>query len=216
MNLRDIVQEKCIPSRDCMLTISDINGETAFLYFKEAELIEANYATYWGKEALAEVINWNLLEYTVTPLPLGIKRSLWDTVDNLLQPRFPGASDTITPSIQPTFAAAKAKAPDSLYEEFKELPGVTQLLTVTNGKVKSVFEKPNEPVEQTAWLEEFMSRAKALGETLGFGKIDQFCLTTDRYYMMGFRFEDGHLGILRKHAEGLDDFEAACQASMKK
>jgi hypothetical protein len=203
-----------------MLTVSDINGETAFLYFKEAELIEANYATFWGKEALAEIMSWNLMEHTVTSLPLGIKRSLWDSIDSLLEP---GASPeqeapkvTSKTGIVPTFSAAKIEVKSSGLDEFKDLAGVTQLLSLQDNKLKSVYEKPNEPVEQTKWLEEFMTRSRALGETLGFGKLDQWALTTDRYYMVGFRYEEGHLGVLRKHAEGLDDFEAACQASLKK
>ena len=43
-----------------MLTITDANGEAAFLYFKKGELIEANYAALWGKEALAQIVTWKL------------------------------------------------------------------------------------------------------------------------------------------------------------
>jgi len=43
-SLEEIIRKECLPLRDCMLTITDANGEAAFLYFKEGELIEANYA----------------------------------------------------------------------------------------------------------------------------------------------------------------------------
>src|SRR5471030_1865926 len=67
--LEEIIRKECLPLRDCMLTITDANGEAAFLYFKEGELIEANYAALWGKEALAQIVTWKLAERTVAPLP---------------------------------------------------------------------------------------------------------------------------------------------------
>src|SRR5471030_2074775 len=85
-SLEEIIRKECLPLRDCMLTITDANGEAAFLYFKEGELIEANYAALWGKEALGQIVGWKLDDYTVAPLPLGIKRSLWDQVELLLNP----------------------------------------------------------------------------------------------------------------------------------
>src|SRR5476651_2603978 len=80
-SLEEIIRKECLPLRDCMLTITDAHGEAAFLYFKEAELIEANYAALWGKEALAQIVSWKLADSTVAPLPLGIKRSLWDQIE---------------------------------------------------------------------------------------------------------------------------------------
>src|ERR1700683_5115387 len=85
-SIEDIIRQECLPLRDCMLTVTDANGEAAFLYFKEGELIEANYAALWGKEALAQIISWKLADSTVAPLPLGIKRSLWDQIEFLLNP----------------------------------------------------------------------------------------------------------------------------------
>jgi hypothetical protein len=85
-SLEEIIRKECLPLRDCMLTITDANGEAAFLYFKEGELIEANYAALWGKDALAQIVSWKLADGTVAPLPLGIKRSLWDQIEFLLNP----------------------------------------------------------------------------------------------------------------------------------
>ena len=84
--IEEIIRQECLPLRDCMLTLTDANGEAAFLYFKEGELIEANYAALWGKEALAQIVTWKLEDRTVAPLPLGIKRSLWDRLEYLLNP----------------------------------------------------------------------------------------------------------------------------------
>ena len=85
--LEEIIRRDVCPQRDCMLTITDANGEAAFLYFKEGELIEANYAALWGKDALAQIVTWKLADRTVAPLPLGIKRSLWDRLEYPAQSR---------------------------------------------------------------------------------------------------------------------------------
>jgi hypothetical protein len=77
-SIEEIIRKECLPMRDCMLTITDSNGEAAFLYFKDSELIEANYAALWGKDALAQIVTWKVADRTLAPLPLGIKRSLWD------------------------------------------------------------------------------------------------------------------------------------------
>jgi hypothetical protein len=198
-----------------MLTVQDVNGETAFLYFKEAELIEANYATYWGKDALGEINSWDLAEYTVGSLPLGIKRSLWDPVDVLLRSQKSGESAReVTQTRLSSFVTPQKREEESPYEDFKNLPGVTKLVSIEGGKAKTVYLKPGETEEPTPWLEDYVNRGRALGETLGFGKLDQWSITTDRYYVIGFKFGPGILAVLRKHEEGLLDFEAACMASL--
>ena len=78
-SLEEIIRKECLPLRDCMLTITDSNGEAAFLYFKEGELIEANYAALWGKDALAQIVTWKLAERTVAPAPLiKLLHNHWD------------------------------------------------------------------------------------------------------------------------------------------
>src|SRR5476649_2440723 len=107
-SLEEIIRKDCLPLRDCMLTITDANGEAAFLYFKEGELIESNYAALWGKEALAQIVGWKLADYTVAPLPLGIKRSLWDQVEFLLNPgAVTTASGRVASRPGPTFNTQK-------------------------------------------------------------------------------------------------------------
>ena len=107
-SLEEIIRKDCLPLRDCMLTITDATGEAAFLYFKEGELIEANYAALWGKEALAQIITWRLEDSTVAPLPLGIKRSLWDQLEFLLNPSLAAtASGKLAARSGPVFNAQK-------------------------------------------------------------------------------------------------------------
>src|SRR5260221_11581070 len=109
-------RKECLPLRDCMLTITDANGEAAFLYFKEGELIEANYAALWGKEALAQIVTWTLAERTIAPLPLGIKRSLWDQIEYLLNPALAPTASGKLPTL-PAFSARKS-APASPFDRF--------------------------------------------------------------------------------------------------
>ena len=215
MFLPDIIRNECLPQRDCMLTVQDAQGETGFLYFKDAELIEANCAALWGKEALAEIMKWQLSESTVAALPLGIKRSLWDPLDNLINPDLlaqqGGASGAV-----PSFSAARVQSSaPTPYDQFKELPGVTKLIYLEKNKHQVVFEATGEAPQRTEWILDFIVKSKAIGDTLGFGKLDQWSLTSDRYHMVGLKFEAGMLAILRKHETGLDDFEAACQASIR-
>src|ERR1700688_2397554 len=106
-SLEEIIRKECLPLRDCMLTITDSNGEAAFLYFKEGELIEANYAALWGKDALAQIVTWKLEEHTVAPLPLGIKRSLWDQIEFLINPSLVPTSSGKLP-VLPAFQARKS------------------------------------------------------------------------------------------------------------
>src|ERR1700684_408210 len=120
-SLEEIIRKECLPLRYCMLTITDTNGEAAFLYFKEGELIEANYAALWGKEALAQIITWKLAEHTVAPLPLGIKRSLWDQIEYLLNPSLvPTASGKLP--VLPSFRTAQRAS--SPFDRFKSIPGL--------------------------------------------------------------------------------------------
>src|SRR5258708_4696247 len=127
-SLDEIIRKECLPLRDCMLTITDASGEAAFLYFKEGELIEANYAALWGKDALAQIVRWQLAERTVAPLPLGIKRSLWDQIEFLLNPSMATTSSGKLAGL-PAFNAQKT-APSSPFDRFKAIKGLLKLLQI--------------------------------------------------------------------------------------
>lgn len=210
-SISEIILEECVPQRDCMLTLQDSSGEVGFFYFKDAELIEANYSSHWGKEAVEEVIEWNLSEYTISPLPLGIKRSVWDAIEVLL--RLNSATES---AMLPQFKAEKIGAAATPYDNFKELPGVTKIFRIESTKETIIYEAENELPQETSWMVEFYQRARSVGETLGFGKVDRWSLATDRYQVVGLMQDKEFLGILRKHDVNTDDFEAACEASIQK
>lgn len=210
-SIREIVLEECLPKRDCMLTVQDANGEVGFLYFKDAELIEANYAALWGKEAVEQLLDWQLAEYNVSALPLGIKRSVWDAIETLLR-----ISAATQATAVPQFKAAKIEAPPTPYDHFKEVEGVTKLFLIAGNKEQVIFEAEHEASQPTSWMVEFCQRAKSVGDTLGFGKLQRWSLLTDRYQVVGLTQEKEILGVLRKHDVGTDDFEATCTASIEK
>ena len=60
LSLEKIIRNECMPVLDCMLTVTDSTGDSAFLYFKEGELVEANFASLWGRDALTEILNWTI------------------------------------------------------------------------------------------------------------------------------------------------------------
>lgn len=212
-SLREIIIEECIPQRDCMLTVQDAAGEVGFFYFKDGELIEANYSAHWGKEAVEQVLEWQLAEYNVGTLPLGIKRSVWDPIESVL--RLSAATQQSSPT-KPEFHVAKIEAPPTPYDHFKEMEGVTKLFLIEGNKEKVLYEKETEASHPTGWMVEFYQRAKSVGDTLGFGKLQRWSLITDRYQVVGLTQDKEILGVLRKHDVGTDDFEAACEASFEK
>src|SRR5208282_1193051 len=136
--LEDIIRKECLPLKDCMLTITDANWEAAFLYFKEGELIEANYAALWGKDALAQIVTWKLAERTVAPLPLGIKRSLWDQIEFLLNPSLVATASGKLP-VLPAFRSQKS-TPSSPFDRFKAISGLLKLVQIDRGKETVIHE----------------------------------------------------------------------------
>ena len=211
-SLEEIIRKECLPLRDCMLTITDANGEAAFLYFKEGELIEANYAALWGKEALAQIVSWKLAERTVAPLPLGIKRSLWDQIEFLLNPALaPTASGKLP--VLPAFRAQKT-GPSSPFDRYKAISGLLKLVHVDRDKAKVIFEEEAKTGENenTDWLVEFVDRVKSVGDTLGFGECEKWTIDTEKYQVVGLSHDEGYISLLRRKDAVQDDLEAAVNA----
>ena len=213
-SLEEIIRRECLPLRDCMLTITDATGEAAFLYFKEGELIEANYAALWGKDALAQIVTWKLEDSTVAPLPLGIKRSLWDQIEYLLNPGMAvTASGKLTSKGGPVFRA-QSLTPSSPFDRFKAINGLMKMVQIERGKETVLFEATStegEP-ESTAWLVEFAERAKSVGETLGFGICEKWTIDTERYQVVGLNHDESFIVLMRGRNAFQDDLDSAVNA----
>ena len=209
-SLEEIIRKDCLPLRDCMLTITDANGEAAFLYFKEGELIEANYAALWGKEALAQIVTWKLADSTVAPLPLGIKRSLWDQIEFLLNP---GLAATASGKLgaRPNFTAQKA-SPSTPFDRFKAINGLMKMIQIERGKENVLYVAPEGEGEGTAWLAEFADRAKSVGDTLGFGVCEKWTIDTEKYQVVGLNHDESFIVLMRRKDDVQDDLDAAVNA----
>lgn len=190
-----------------MLTITDSAGEAAFLYFKEGELIEANYAALWGKDALMQIVTWKLSDWTVAPLPLGIKRSLWDRLEYLLNPSLAPSQSGRLPSL-PEFQSVRS-SPASPFDRFKGVPNLLKMVYLEQDKETVIFEgAPDKSgTEDTDWLVPFSSHVKAVGETLGFGSCEKWTVDTDRYQVLGLTHDDNFIALLRRKDEVQDDLE---------
>ena len=213
-SLEEIIRKECLPLRDCMLTITDASGEAAFLYFKEGELIEANYAALWGKEALAQIVGWKLADRTVAPLPLGIKRSLWDQIEFLLNPGLAAtASGKLAARPGPTFLAQKS-TPSSPFDRFRAIAGLLKMVQIERGKENVLYEDTaaQGDAENTEWLVEFADRAKSVGDTLGFGTCEKWTIDTERYQVVGLNHDEGFIVLLRRKDDFQDDLDAAVEA----
>lgn len=211
-SLEEIIRKECLPLKDCMLTITDANGEAAFLYFKEGELIEANYAALWGKDALAQIVTWKLAENTVAPLPLGIKRSLWDKLEFLLNPGLVATTSGKLP-VMPAFNAQKI-GPSSPFDRYKAIAGLLKLLHLQKGKATVIYQDTanKAETENTDWLIEFADRVKSVGDTLGFGSCEKWTIDTEKYQVVGLNHDEGYVALLRRKDAFQDDLEAAVNA----
>ncbi len=210
--IEEIIRQECLPLRDCMLTITDANGEAAFLYFKEGELIEANYAALWGKDALAQIVTWRLADRTIAPLPLGIKRSLWDRLEYLLDPSLAPTASGKMPRL-PAFPTRK-EAPASPFDRFKAVPNLLKMVYIDQEKETVIFEAGAEKgeTESTEWLVEFASRVKSVGDTLGFGNCEKWTVDTERYQVVGLSHDQNFISLLRRKDAMQDDLETSVNA----
>jgi hypothetical protein len=205
-SIEEIIRQECLPLRDCMLTITDAQGEAAFLYFKEGELIEANYAALWGKDALAQIVTWKLAERTIAPLPLGIKRSLWDRIEYLLNPSLsPSASGRLP--VLPAFPTRK-EGPSSPFDRFKAVPNLLKMVYLEKEKETVIYDGAEKgETENTEWLIEFAARMKAVGDTLGFGNCEKWTIDTERYQVVGLSHDENFISLLRRKDAVQDDLE---------
>lgn len=210
-SLEEIIRSECLPLRDCMLTVTDPNGEAAFLYFKEGELIEANYAALWGKDALAQIVTWKLSERTVAPLPLGIKRSLWERLEFLLNPSLvPTASGKLP--VLPRFRPQKS-ASAGAFDRLKTVAGLHKLVHLEKNKQTVIHDAGAEKgdSEPTEWLNEFASSVKSVGDTLGFGSCDKWTIDTEKYQVVGLRHDESFIALVRRKSAIQNDLEADIQ-----
>ncbi len=206
-SIEEIIREECLPLGDCMLTVTDAHGEVGFLYFKEGELIEANYSALWGKDALAEIVNWKLNGQTIAPLPLGIKRSLWDKLEFLLNP---GLVPTLSGKLPAAPARPSRSAAASPFNRFKSIPHLLKLIYLDAESESIILDASlgNAEIEQTEWLREFAGQVKAVGDTLGFGSCEKWVVATENYEIVGLSHDTSFITLIRGRDAAEEDLES--------
>jgi hypothetical protein len=206
LSLEKIIRNECMPVLDCMLTITDDTGESAFLYFKEGELVEANFASLWGRDALTEIVNWTIVSRAIASLPLGIKRSLWEPLEMLLYPD--GHPKGLAGKPQFQTRRLSAATPGTL-DRFKAIPKLLRMVEVGSDKETVLFESAGEKTapEDTAWLVEFAGRVRAVGDTLGFGSCDKWTIETEKNQIVGFSRESKYIALVRAKDAMQEDLE---------
>jgi hypothetical protein len=215
LSLEHVIRQECMPAGDCMLTVTDDTGEAAFLYFKEGELIEANFSSLWGKDALAEILKWQICARALGPLPLGIKRSLWEPLETLL---YPGSALTATGGMATKPAFKTRKTPPApirgSLDRYRNIPNLLRMVELGRDRETVLFEAPPERGEQeeTQWLVDFASRVRAVGETLGFGACGKWTIDTDKSQIVGLGHEDKFVALLRHKDAMQEDLESAVTA----
>ena len=191
-----------------MLTVTDAHGEVGFLYFKESELIEANYSALWGKDALAEIVNWKLTGQTIAPLPLGIKRSLWDKLEFLLNPGVAPTPSGKLPAVAPRQSRSAAASP---FNRFKSIPRLLKLIYLDEQSESIILDASlgNAEIENTEWLREFAGKVKVVGDTLGFGGCEKWVVATENYEVVGLSHDTSFITLLRGRDAAEEDLESA-------
>ena len=214
LSLEQIIRKECVPVLDCMLTVTDHTDEAAFLYFKEGELVEANFASLWGRDALTEILTWKIASRAIATLPLGIKRSLWDPLDVLLHPdaQTTGSGRLMT-ATSPMFKTRRTPASTlgaGGLDRYKEIPNLLKMVEVGRDKETILFEAASEKGTSgdTGWLVEFAGRVRAVGDTLGFGGCDKWTIETDKNQIVGFARDDKFIALVRRRDAMQEDLES--------
>ena len=218
MNLVEIIQGECIPRRNCMLTVQATNGDTGFIYFKEAQIIEANCGGLWGAKAFELIFYWPLASHQITEAPLGIKRTLWESFDELVAQ----IQATRTAELSAQTLASEDEMPyletsaSPLQSEIQVLPGFCGLFEkrtygfyeLTSGFV------PAETIT-AEWLEDFEKQSSDFGQSLDSGPLIQWSIEVNQFKILKLHSPELQIVVIAD-AQGLsEDFEGECEAALK-
>ncbi|MEM9444783.1 MAG: hypothetical protein AAGA18_05460 [Verrucomicrobiota bacterium] len=196
MDLVEIIQEKCLPERNCMLTVQDQSGETGFLYFKEAQIIEANCGGEWGNQAFAIILAWQIQSHSISELPLGIKRTLWDPIDKLIEDiRGVGSASGVrevvkhlpmnsTVSVEPDapygFQDKESQLFTVLIDRMRDLEGLIALFHEGQDRLRLVTGTVQNDKLNGQVLLDFSEAIENLGGGLGAGRLMDWYIETDQ------------------------------------
>jgi len=227
VNLIEIIRTECVPNRHCMLTVFDENSESGFLYFKDAQLIEVNTGKLWGVHALGEIFKWQLSSYTLGELPMGIKRSLWDPLDKLVE-QFAGegagaglidlakdVQDEQSSSLAPSFQLDESSPLTPLLASLQQLAGFQALFQEESGSLIKLFGKSPLTTLSPDWFDDFYKKVDAMSEGLGAGLLLEWYMELELCRVWKFNYGLYQLILLADLESDPDDFEDSCRSLIK-
>ncbi len=221
-NLIDIIKLECLPRRSCMLTLYDTNSDNAFLYFKEAQLIEVNAGTFWGKDALKMVFGWEISSYDMDALPMGIKRTIWESLDVIIEElvsrevaedvgqamRSIEAGDAPTPS---TDLSGLRDTLQPYIDQLAVLPGFVALYKAHHEKARLLAGKAPTSAVSAEWFSQFTDRVLRLGDSLSAGALLSWYLEVNDFRVWRIEIEGEVVYLMSDFESSPDEFETAFQ-----
>jgi hypothetical protein len=209
-----------------MLTVFDHAGESGFLYFKDAQMIEVNTGKLWGNHALGELFKWQLSSHTLGELPMGIKRSLWDPLDKLLE-QFAGEGaaagimDLVRdmPDVEayltgavPSLRLSEASPLVPLVERIQLVTGFLALYQEDQGSLVKLAGKPPVAAMTSEWFSEFYAKTDVMADSLGSGMLLEWFLEVERCRLWKIQCGLYQLILFSDLECDVDEFEETCRA----
>lgn len=208
MKLVDLIRDECLPRRTCMLTVASQVGDTGFVYFQDGDIIESNTGNLWGEKALATILHWNLTSYDLYELPLGIKRSLWEPVEDLItklinQP--PPAGLAPSPA-----ATAAEELFSQLQIDIQALAGFLCLWERELGAFRITAGESPLPYLTTSWFDEIDHQASIFGNSLDSGPLRRWAFESDQFRLIKLQHGSREIIVLADKLTSEDEFERDC------
>jgi hypothetical protein len=201
IHLVEIIRTKCLPERDCLLSVTDQRGESGFLYFKDGELIEVNQGSVWGKEAFHIILKWQLSDYAISAIPMGIKRTIWEPIDKLIEevlgdgsgheiretfktiPSLPTNEPITSRPINPPTQTIKIDAEKKIFLEIEKNPNCRALFLESEMGIERLSDPKEGICPDETWLQAFHSKNLDLGKALGGGKPKKIFIKTEQFLL---------------------------------
>ncbi|MEM1157886.1 MAG: hypothetical protein AAF649_12220 [Verrucomicrobiota bacterium] len=221
LNLIEIIKNDCIPERNCMLTVYNEQGDSGFLYFKEAQLIEVNAGKLWGKEALTTIVSWPLTSNNVTELPRGIKRTIWEPLDQIFGELVDAESGEslgqVMGSLQMDDLAENTAGPapglqdpiTPMVKKMEDLPGFLAVYKEYGSELRQLSGGIPSTTLSTDWFLQFTARTKEMGEGLGAGMLREWYIEIEECRVWFIQIEEASLYIFSSVEVMVDEFETA-------
>jgi hypothetical protein len=220
INLIEIIQKECIPIRNCMLTVVDINGESGFLYFRDAQLIEVNQGALWGRHAFEVILGWQIASHSISDTPMGIKRTLWEPVDTLIDEILgQGAAEGLRDAMrnlpaEPAKTSAQKKAQEIkrntqrvAFTAIQSLPGFLALFYDDNKGIHDLVLPPDKELPDEKWLLDLEEECNRLGYNLGAGLLRDWYFYSEKFQAWRVKVKGGGIIVFAETSVETDMFE---------